>query len=345
MDILAWPAFENKTGNPYNRLLYRAVEEEGGRVREFTIQRALRDPGDIWHVHWPDDFLSYPSPLRAWTFVLAELVLMALARLRGTRIVWTIHDLGPHESYHPRLERLFWTAFVPLVDGVVTLSDQALDRARQRFPQLRDVPSAVVPHGHYRPAYPDPVPTLEARRRRDLPADAFVAAFVGRIRPYKNVEPLVRAFRRWTAPDARLLVAGNPSAHSLRDAIEDAAAPDPRVHLDLRFLPDAEMPDVLGASDLVVLPYEDILHSGSALLALSFNRPVVVPDRGAMAELRSQVGEAWVFTYEGAFTPDVFDAARAWVHATERPERAPLDALHWPRLARQHLDLYDRVLA
>lgn len=345
MEILAWPAFENKTGNPYNRLLYRAVEQEGGDVREFTLQRALSSPGDLWHVHWPDDFLSYPSPLKAWTFVLAELVLMVFARLRGTRIVWTIHDLGPHESYHPRLERLFWQAFIPQVDGVVTLSKQALRRAQRRFPELQTVPSAVVPHGHYRPAYPDPVPRAEARRRRGLDPDAFVTAFVGRIRPYKNVESLVHAFRDWTASDAQLIVAGNPSSDALRQSIDDAAAPDVRVRTDLRFLPDAEMPDILGASDLVVLPYEDILHSGSALLALSFDRPVVVPDRGAMAELRSQVGAAWVFTYSGTLTSVVLEEARAWAESTPRPDRAPLDALHWSRLARQHLDLYERVLS
>lgn len=320
------------------------MERAGAQVAEFTPRRALSGRYDVWHVHWPDDFLSIRSPVRAVGYVVAELVLMGLARLRGTRIVWTVHDLGPHESPHPWLEPLFWRAFVPMVDGFVTLSDHARDAAQAQFPALQRRPSAVVPHGHYRPAYPDPVPQIEARRVLDISPGAPVLAYVGRIRPYKNVPTLVRTFRAWDAPDARLLVAGNPSSDAVRRAVDDAAAGESRVRLDLRFVPDDEMPLVLGAADVVVLPYADILHSGSALLALSFDRPVLLPGDGAMPELRDAVGDVWVRTYDD-LTPDVLCDAATWARETPRPDRAPLDALDWDRLGRRTLALYERVVA
>lgn len=345
MDVLAWPAFDNKTGNPYTRLLYRSVEALGPRVHEFTPRNALRSSHDVWHVHWPDDFLSYASPATAALYVGAELALMALARQRGTRIVWTIHDLGPHESPHPWLERLFWPLFLPMVDGYITLSEHARAAACRRFPRLSAVPGAVVPHGHYRPAYPDPVSQAEARRCLDLPEDVPVAAYVGRIRPYKNVEHLVRTFREVPDPSARLLVTGNPTSTELQTRIEDAAAGSDRVRLDLRFVPDEEMPTVLGAADLVVLPYQDILHSGSALLALSFNRPVLVPQAGAMEELRADVGVDWVYTYDGSLTASTLDATLRSARSASRASRAPLDHRSWDTLARQTVDLYEQVLA
>lgn len=345
MKILAWPAFENKTGNPYTRLLYEAMEAETEvTVEGISLPRALAGSYDLWHVHWPDDFLSYSSPITATTYVVAELVLFAWARLRGAKLVWTVHDLGPHESRHPALERLFWHLFIPMVDGIVSLSEAARAQAADRFPTLRRVPSAVVPHGHYRSAYPDPVPRDEARREYGLPLEARVAAFVGRIRPYKNVRSLVRTFRAWEAPEARLVVAGNPVSEELKRQIRAAAESDSRVQLALRFLEEAEVASVVSAADVVVLPYETITHSGTALLALSFDRPVVVPDREAMTELKERVGSEWVRTYAGDLMPEVLSDAMQWAETASRSERAPLDDLEWPELARQTAALYRRVL-
>jgi len=344
MTVLAWPAFQNKTGNPYTRLLYEAVEDLGVEVDDFVPGRAVQGGDDLWHVHWPDDFLSYRNPGTALAYVAAELALMTQARLRGTRIVWTIHDLGPHESRHPWLERLFWPLFLPMVDGYITLSEHARDAALTRFPRLQSVPGAVVPHGHYRPAYPSPIPRKTARDRWDLQGDAPVIAFLGRIRPYKNVDGLISAFRGLDAPAARLVVAGNPSSEALEDRLRRAAAPDDRVRLHLRFVPEAEIPSLMGAADLVVLPYEDILHSGSALLALSFNRPVLLPGRGAMRELQEEVGAKWVFTYDDPLRAADVERALRRARTESRPDRAPLDDRSWPRLAEATVSLYERVL-
>jgi len=345
VDILAWPAFENTTGNPYTGLLYAAVEQLDVRVTEFTPRNALRGSYDLWHLHWPDDFLSYPSPVKATAYVGAELALMGAARARGTRIVWTIHDLGPHESPHPWLEPPFWSLFLPMVDGYITLSEHAQQVALRRFPSLRKVPGTVVPHGHYRSAYPPPVPQDQARRQLGIAPEATVAAYVGRIRPYKNVPHLVRTFRALDEEAARLIVAGNPSRQALERRVRDTARGARRIQLDLRFIPDEHIPTLLGASDLVVLPYADVLHSGSALLALSFDRPVLVPDVGAMGELREAVGSEWVYTYDGELTPRHLEDALQTARTEPRGARAPLDDRSWDTLGRQTIDLYERVLA
>jgi len=345
LTVLGWPGFTSENGNPYTRLLYEAMEVEANvEVEGFTMFEPLRRRYDVWHVHWPEDFLSYPSPAAAYFYVTAELLLFAWARFWGTRLVWTIHDLGPHESYHPWLEERFWPLFLPMVDGIISLSETARNEAYDRFPLLRSVPSAIVPHGHYRTAYPDPVSKAEARRRLNLAEDAPVALFVGRIRPYKNVVPLIQAFRRWEQPEAHLVVAGNPASNELGRRIRSVAGGASRIRTDLRFIEEEEMPVFLAAADLVVLPYETIMHSGSALLALSFDRPVLVPDQGAMTELRERVGPEWMHAYAGEVTPAVLADGMEWARTTSRAPRAPVEDLEWPRLARQTVALYRRVL-
>jgi hypothetical protein len=98
----------------------------------------------------------------------------------------------------------------------------------------------------------------------------------------------------------------------------------------------------LRAADLVVVPFTELTNSGSALLALSFDRPILVPARGAMAEVQALVGGDWVYTYEEELTPDLLAAALDW--AVKRPKDAVprLDALEWPEIARRTLTCYLR---
>jgi beta-1,4-mannosyltransferase len=89
----------------------------------------------------------------------------------------------------------------------------------------------------------------------------------------------------------------------------------------------------------VVLPFRDITNSCTALLALSFDRPVLVPALGAMAELQALVGDEWVRTYDDELTPDLLARALDW--AVRRPPGVPrLDALDWPEIARRTLSVY-----
>lgn len=341
--VLAWPAFDNTTGNPYNRLLYEAMEAQGVQVDEFTPRRALLGTYDIWHMHWPDDLLSIRDKQAALLRVAGLVLLMAWMRLRGTRIIWTVHDLGPHESYHPVLETWFWRFFLPQVDGFISLSRHGKKMAERVFPALQNVPGFVVPHGHYRAAYPNVLSREQARDALQVDSEASVLLYVGRIRRYKNVPHLVRIFRMVESDAARLFIAGNPAERLLQRDIEKAAGDDARIRLTLEFVPDDAMQGFLNAADLVVLPYEDILHSGSALLALSFDRPVLVPDRGAMGELQAQVGADWVRTYDGPLSPDDLTDGLHWAAETERPDAAPLDALEWPVLAEQTRNAYEAV--
>lgn len=345
LSVLGWPGFTSKNGNPYTRLLYENMEAEGPvEVDGFTLFEPLMKRYDVWHVHWPDSLLSYPSKATATAYVTAELVLFAWARLWGTKLVWTTHDLGPDESHHPALEEIFWNTFIPMVDGIISLSETARQEAYSRFPALRSVPSAIVPHGHYRTAYPQPSSKEEARCRLNLPPEAHVIVFVGRIRPYKNVVPLICTFRQWKEPDARLLVAGNPISDEMAHRVRAAQEGESRIRTELRFIEEEEIAVLLAAADLVALPYETLMHSGTALLALSFDRPVLMPDRGAMSELRDRVGDDWMRTYAGDFSLEVLTDAINWAESDDRSSRAPLDELQWPRLARQTEALFRHVL-
>jgi len=345
MRVLGWPAYENRRINPHQWLLNTALTGLSVQVDEFSVRRLASGSYDLWHIHWPERFLIAKSVFPAARGSLGLVALVGLARARGVVTVWTIHNLAAHERRHETIERHFWPAFIRRLDAFISLTPQGHAAALARFPGLRMKRSFVIPRGHYRGTYPDTIDRVEARRQLGFSSHEKVALSIGQIRPYKNAPRLIREFGRLIDANARLVVAGKPLTAQDGALVREAAAGDRRVRLVLEFISDDVIQVFLRAADLVVLPYVEILNSGAALLALSFDRPVLAPAMGSVVFLRERVGEAWVRGYDGDLDSAELGAALQWAVDATRPAFAPLDSLSWEDAARTTEAAFRSLLA
>lgn len=340
MRVIAQPAFKNAASNPYNALLYSAIREHGIEVAEFSKAGLRSHHWDVWHTHWPQWLLKKENALQLWRSVRKQMRLIDLVRARGTKVVWTIHNLQPHEQKYPRLERAFWTGLTARLDAFISLSETGLALARDHYPALADKPGVVIPHGHYRDIYPHLLDRGEARRKLAVEPDASVVANLGQIRPYKNVPHLIRVFRDCADAKAVLLICGRPLDPGVEREVRAAANGDPRVRLALGYIPDDQIQLYLKAADLLVFPYAEVLNSGCALLGLSFDRPVLVPNLGAMAELRERVGASWMQMYDGALDSRTLEQALVWAQCADRGAQPDLDRFDWRTIGHQTIEVY-----
>jgi glycosyltransferase involved in cell wall biosynthesis len=341
--------------NPYQRLLAAALTDvgiEASAVQEWSKRAPLL--GTWWaqgrphvvHVQWIHEFLGggKGTPSRAnvawfdWQ--------LRLLKLAGVRIVWTVHNLKAHEAAgddardadaHRRM--------IERADAIIL----HCEFARQSLVQLYEANAAaqarmhVVPHGNYVRQYDVNLDQAEARASLDLPADGGpVFVFVGSIRGYKNVGELLDAFRRADpGPDARLLVCGKPLPKKLGRELEAVAADDPRIILRLDRIPEEELSRVLRAADVAVLPFRDILTSGSAILALSHGRPVIAPAMGCLPETLPPDGSMlYDPKADGALADAIGTAARADLGAMGERARAFADSIDWGPIAEETARLY-----
>ncbi|HYN38815.1 MAG TPA: hypothetical protein VES39_06170, partial [Rhodospirillales bacterium] len=164
LNVVARPAFKDAAKKPYNFLLYGALQQLGVHVCEYSARHLLHDRVDIWHIHWPESLLETRSGSGAWMSALKYRILLHIAHRRGIKLIWTIHDLVPHDIVYPRIEWPFWHEVIRRVDGVIALTQRGLDLARDRYPHLQQIPAFVIPHGHFRDAYPKSVSRDDARR-------------------------------------------------------------------------------------------------------------------------------------------------------------------------------------
>ncbi len=338
MRVLAWPV--DNGSNPYTTLVH---EDMGSDVIVEEWPGNLLKKYSVWHMHWPDHLLNDRNLVRSTYKISGMFAAIDYLRLRGTKVVWTMHNLHSHEAFHPSLERWFWRRFIPRVDGAISLSAAGLSLATKRFPRLKEIPTAIIPHGHYRAEYPPSA--VDARRALGVSEDARVFMFFGAVRSYKNVDALVRAFRKVTIPNALLYVAGVPSSPALADAIIREAGTDSRVRVKFEFVKVREVSTFLSAADLVVLPYREVLNSGSALLALSCNRPILVPDLGAMSELQADYGDDWVRTFSGPIDEHVLEMGLRWAEQSRSAICPVPGEYNWQSIRSHTVQFYETVIS
>ena len=235
--------------------------------------------GSVLHAQW-------------WSHVLAPvyLVVMGLARLRGRRVVLTLHNVLPHEEA-PWRRWLFQSVF-RFAHQFIVHSERNAQVLIEQYPRAVGRVT-VVPMGIHTVTSGQKLSRQEARERLELSADRRVILAFGNIRPYKGLDVLLRALRRVVdaGREATLLVAGQPwnsfeRYQNLIDELDLTA----HVRLRLEYLPESEVEACFAAADLAVFPYTHFdAQSAAATLALSSGVPLVVSDVGGLPDL---VGDA-----------------------------------------------------
>ena len=339
--------------NPYQRLLGEALEAEGVTVtpvrRHDVFMPAAAARGelpDVLHLHWIDMFVvgrHWSITLVKGLVFLAQLTVLSLA---GVRLVWTVHNVLQHDPQTPRTETAIRHLLARLVAAMIVHCREATETVLRayRLPDRYRNRMHVVPHGHYLDAYDDDVSREAARDDLDLDEE-FVFLFFGRICAYKNVTALVEAFCGLPGEEIRLFVVGNPQGPDVDRAVRAAAAGDERVRLTLEFIPTERIQVYMNAADVVVIPFEDVLTSGSVIAAMSFGRSVLVPNAGCVRAILPPGGG---FTYEPSGSIDTLQAAMRDVQTADvdvagRANRRAMASYDWETIARRTTEVYERT--
>lgn len=324
--------------NKFIDLFSSSIELAGNATRDFSWSGAGLWTSDAVILHWPDQFFlkrDLAGSLKSY----AKLFMLRAAKLfKGQRIVWVAHNLAPHDT--AAVDAKLRDRFFDALDGVIFLSRRSQQLVEQHYPRLRTKEQLVTVHGHYRDVALAPPSTCRS------PRSLVRLGYVGLIRPYKNLDTLVSAAAN--LPDLSLHMSGMAKdADELLSDLQARAAGAANITLDARSEPldDAEVERLIDACDGVVLPYRNILNSGSALHALSRNRPVLAPRIGSLPELQEHVGEDWLYLYEGELTPQVLRNFGARLRSRTPSQSAPLEAYDWPPIGQAIDGFLRRIVA
>lgn len=236
-----------------------------------AIPSALRSgPVDVVHAHQGEDLATLPLAVAAARRLDAPLVVTLHCSLR-----YSVPAAGARLTALRVVGGALEQRMLERADAVIALTDTTA-----RHLVERGQPVTVIPSGFDATLFASAVPSelLTA-----IPGPRIV--YLGRLARQKDVPTLVRAFTLVRSPASLVIVGDGPD----RPAVDAALAALPagvagRVHR-FGFRPHSEVPNLLAAADVLVLPsiYEEM---GSVLVeAMHAGVPVVASDVGGIPDV------------------------------------------------------------
>jgi glycosyltransferase involved in cell wall biosynthesis len=294
---------------------------------------------DVIHAHHP--FFLGNSALR-------------VARSREVPLVFTHHTMWDHYSHYTAVEtpataRFIgaWVAgYASLCDAVIAPSRSVADLLRNRGVETR---IEIIPTGvnTRRFARGD---GAHFRQRREIPENALLIGYVGRLAAEKNLDFLAESVARFMAvePLAHFVVIGaGPSEEEIRRVMAAAGCID-RLHL-IGVCEGRELIDAFHALDIFAFASQTETQGMVLTEAMAAGKPVVALDGpGVRDVVRDRVNGRLVSLEHR----QIFAHALAWVAVRTSRERTLLAAaarrtaeqFSMPRQAQRALELYQSLL-
>lgn len=256
-------AVEQRGGVPVLRPRFTLLPGIGGRFNAGAIARAVLPLARQLHADAPFDLVDaqffYPDGPAAVRIGQA-LDLPTSIKARGA----DIHHWGhaPGTADQVRAAGLAATGLLAVAGGI------ADDMAALGIPRGKiTIHRTGLDRSVFRP-----LDRAEARKRLNLPTDAPLLATVGALIPRKGQAFAIEALSQ--VPDAHLLLAGAGGDEAALRARAAALGLTERVHF-LGAVPHGELPWVLSAADVLVLPTASEGLANAWVEALACGTPVV----------------------------------------------------------------------
>lgn len=349
--------------NEYQNLLTDSVEDQGIDPVEGEmyllfplVRNTLGNDIDVIHFIWTHPFFivgNYTGSAvvdAVASYVRAALFLfeLFLIRLLDVDLVWTVHNKANHEKHHLGLDHFVSSRLSGIVDEMTVECECAKEEIVDLF--RIDDPSKIhiISEGSYIDSYADETDYEASRELLDIDDDQFCFVYFGMIRTYKRVPDLIDVFDRLNIDSASLFIAGNPYTEDIELDLRRRVDGMEGVRTRFEFIPNEEVQYYMHAADVVVLPYEDIMTSGSVLLAMSFGRPVIAPAIGCIPAVTDEDGS---FLYEQSNPHGLRDAMVA-AYQTEHEELESMgsynyeraEALEWSSVGESTVEVYRRAI-
>lgn len=217
-----------------------------------------------------------------------ESILFLLLRLFGVKLVFTAHNVLPHEFN--RLDYLSRHIIYRCSKSIIVHSEDIKNKIVGTF-NIPPKKISIIPHGNFDQYVPvKSISRAEARVKLGLENEDKVILFFGYIRPYKGLDLLLDAFEISARENKRLklVIAGAASSVELENQYKEKVekiSKNGSIVYHPGFVPFDEVAKYFVATDVVMLPYKAIDHSGIIHLAYSFGKPLIATNVGDFSEI------------------------------------------------------------
>jgi len=274
--LLPWPN-PNWKENPYQKLMYAGLKAHGVQIRStpltFSLLRFAR-PFDWLHLNWPSRIYASGSVEKRQRKYERFVATLRFVKRQGVKLIWTMHNHLPHDTSDAAFHQMAYRGIMELSDLIHVHFPDAAELLAEQY----HVPAEkihLMPHGVYGGYYGPGMAKQASRKQLGLRRASIVLLSFGELKWYKGIDKAIAAFRETDNPALQFLVAGKPADQEMQSLLETAAEEDSRIVVKIGRVEDKHVPLYFSAADAFMLPSNDFFTSGSAMLALTYNLPII----------------------------------------------------------------------
>jgi len=221
--------------------------------------------------------LSVKSDRGRKIFYIWHKFFLRLAKLIGFKLVWTGHNLVPHERVflNDELARQF---LVDHCDLVIATNDTAAINIEEKFhpksmTTIYPAINEIVPSGNFQ----------QVRENIGISPNRIVFSHLGRLRPYKGTLQFLDVIGKQELNATFLIAGSKPQGedehiHSIEAQVVSLNDHGKDVRLNINFITDEELANYYLASNFLVYPLTNVTTSGIISHALIMGIPLIIPD-------------------------------------------------------------------
>jgi glycosyltransferase involved in cell wall biosynthesis len=347
--VLVFP----KDINPYQDLLYAEMNDYA-EIRYFQpkirprIMNLLFTPIElaffrlfgfkILHIHWfyPFSFSNNNKGLmKVSEFYLK--IFLACVSMFGYKLIWTVHDLLPHERTFIDDAKMS-KKIAMFADALIVPNSQTKKELIENF-NIPNKKITLIPLGNFVGYYPE-------SNKKITEKSNMIYLFFGQIKPYKGIDSLIKNFKDLPDLSAELQIVGPCHNTQYLDTLRDLIGQDRRITLTSSFVPNDQIAELFAQADIVVLPFQEVTNTSSALLAFSLKKPVIAPLLGMIKDFPGNTG----FYYD---QNDTTGLKQSMIFAIKSKKNLPdmcqnaykyAQTLNWVKIAYDTHSVYTSVL-
>ena len=218
--------------------------------------------------------------------MFTDWIALRLLRKEGRPLVLSVHNVRPHERRGPQsIETLLHKYAYRVPDRIIVAHESLRSRLAKEF----DLPVdriSVVP-------LPSPLVTMASDHPAEAPRELL---FFGTMRRNKGIDVLLNAIAAIPRDAPLVFRFAGRGDHDLEELLIRHARTDPRIHVEIGWIPPDRQATLYARAWAVVVPYLPAFaaQSGTVRVAYSFGTPVIASDTGALGETIRQDGTGWL---------------------------------------------------
>ena len=254
------------------------------RFRHFIpVISSIRKQPSIFHYHW----LECTGFFNLFTFFYRMLSLM-LYKWTGGKLVWTMHNKMPLDCKYKKLNYAARRWLAGNAERIHIQCESAIPEMAF-FYRVPEEKFRFIPHPKYPPELMPRASAVEAINLRfgcNIKMQDRLFLMIGHISPYKQICQVCDIFINQPI-QKKLIIAGPVKKGQMKyyKKLKKKIRGVENIILIPQFISEECVPEFLNASDNMIFNFTGLLTSGGVHLALSYKKPVIVPDNSCMREL------------------------------------------------------------